>query len=184
MDTQSEHRLDVSGGKATLTNSTSTEAMLKDLRKLNPTYASDLAVNQTLRVDAEGGASLASPTSVTSGRSPANKRYVKNLNYFPTSATTHRIITPKVPIYPLTLSIELSLFSGLNNSSSGILFSKLNTNSNRYDVLVYLKFPPFGLFTTSCHVNRMFQYKSLGNRFCCHCSSGNAASSCASINRA
>lgn len=74
MDTRSENRLDVSGhSDGTLTNSTSTEAMLKDLRKLNPTYRSDRSVNKTLSVDA---GTLSPSYSSAGSKSPSSKRYV------------------------------------------------------------------------------------------------------------
>ena len=73
MDTRSENRLDVSGcSDGTLTNSTSTEAMLKDLRKLNPTYTSDLSMNKQLSVDP----GALSPAYSGGSKSPTSKRWV------------------------------------------------------------------------------------------------------------
>ena len=70
MDTSSEHKLDVSACSGRLTTSVSTEAMLRDLRKMNPTYSSDLSVNRTLSVDA----GVTSPTYSASSKSPTSKR--------------------------------------------------------------------------------------------------------------
>lgn len=72
-DTRSDKNLDVSTGSFSLTNSTSTEAMLHDLRRMNPTYNSDLSVNKTLTVDANLATSMHSGSGP---RSPSNKRFV------------------------------------------------------------------------------------------------------------
>ncbi|XP_067935317.1 heat shock 70 kDa protein 12A-like isoform X2 [Watersipora subatra] len=108
MDTRSEHKLDVSRGSMTLTSSVSTEAMLKDLRRMNPTYSSDLSVNKSVTVDA----GLTSPTSYTlRNKSPSSKRCSTN---YPMAGAC----SPGSPMSPTGELIRLTR-SGRSSVDSG-----------------------------------------------------------------